>query len=118
MATSRKLRALVEIIRHGETGPMDHLKKCLARIVAGVLIAFGGLAISALPAQATTWYPWNGWCGSFYSHPCSVEYTGAWPGSYVRAVGTHDVYEVALEVRVGSTGSWLISATTFPENGG
>jgi hypothetical protein len=95
---------------------MSRLKKRVLQVFLAMACALGVAAGVAAPAQATTWYSYNGWCGTFYTISCSVLYTGAWPDGQVRAVGQNNLYEVGLFTRVGDAPNpYVLVAYTYPQ---
>jgi hypothetical protein len=98
---------------------MSRLKKRLLQSVSAMLLALGVVATAALPAQAVTWYGYNGGgCGTFNTYICDVQDTGSWPTGQVRGVGQRNVYLVALQSSTTGTGNWVTVATTYPGSGG
>lgn len=71
-----------------------------------------------MPAQAVTWYQRLGWCGTFFTISCTLEYTGSWPDGQVRGLGQSDVYAVKLHTKTSATGSWVVAKATYPRQGG
>lgn len=93
------------------------MRRLRFRIILTVLTSVAGIFGFAVPANAATWHTYNGMCGTFWEHYCSVQYTGSWPGGQVRGEGDRQEYEVALESSCGG-GSYVIVAKSFPLNGG
>lgn len=90
----------------------------LLQSVFAMFVAFGVLGGSALPAGAATWYTHDRWCGTFFTQPCDVQYTGGYPTGYVRAAGTMSQYEVSLQSQTVIGGPWLTVARTYPHSSG
>lgn len=89
---------------------MSSFKKRRWLSVLATLFALTAVFGVAAPAQAVTWYQHVGNCGTFFTNYCTVEYTGAWPDGYVRALGDLSEYEVALRTKTSPTGSYTTVA--------
>ncbi|MFE9694256.1 hypothetical protein [Micromonospora sp. NPDC005806] len=72
------------------------------------IVGAGTVLATAAPAQAGQM---TSYCGSWLSHPCSVEYTGTWPSGMVRALGPLNVYALRLEANAGS--GWVPRTTVY-----
>jgi hypothetical protein len=92
-------------------------KNRLFAAVFAMLVGLGLMVGTSVQAEAATWYsfPLNGeGCGSFFTNPCYVLYTGGYPGGIVRALGGLNEYEVLLQSASSSSGPYTTVASTYP----
>ena len=94
---------------------MVRLKKRFWQLVLAMLVGFGALAGTALPAHSATWYSNNAWCGTFFTTNCATLWTGGYPTGMVRGSGQMDLYEVVLQTKTSPTGAWSTVARTYPQ---
>ena len=81
-----------------------------------MLFGLGLIAGTAAPAQAVTWYTWDpAGCGTFFTSPCYLLYTGTYPGGLVKALGGLNEYQVSLQSATADYGPWVTVATTYPQ---
>jgi hypothetical protein len=114
---SRQASSICKTVDEG-IDRMTRLKIRWQQYTVATLCAFGVVVGTAVPAQAVKWHQRPGWCGTFFTYNCTLEYTGGWPDGQVRGQGQGGVFAVKLHTKTSVSGSWRVAKATYPLQGG